>query len=738
MGAGKDRPMTETVADSGWVPHEFPINYQDSRPLSRMGTGKDRPMTGTVADSGWILHEFTVVKDRLQLLEGISMEQEDQSGLAGVVERVRVNVDALHTNMTSVQAMLSVTDSRMGDFDEKSTVQEDLMAELQHKIDELRADALKAQSESVDATMKGENNAQSESVEATMKGEDNVNQILDQLRLAQSESVDATMKGGKNVNQIWEQIRYIENSLSQRMTLAGTFAQSESVDATMKGENNVNQIWDQIRHVENSLSQRMTLAETSQVNMLQEVDETKETSLDVMARVEELRRHTTALESNLSHVSSKLEDLTRRKQDASNAITMDDVSIAVSRAVDHADRRADNIIKSIGDLLLKEHASTIDSRMEVLQMDMFDSISTKADKDELSTLDTKLAARIAALEGAILKGLKAISDKVSAALSEKLDLSRFNDFKLAARIAALEGAILKGLKAISDKVSASLSEKLDLSRFNDFKLAARIGTLEGAILKGLKAISERVSATLSEKLDLSRFNDFKVLVQVRAVLADVEDRLRDFSPAARGMKVPLDGGGNLGASSCLCCDQRVRSVKDMHASMQSTGQSTTGYGTNSRVFVPERLPSTEGLFPSINKPPDVGAYNNAKMAQQRKQNGSKMAMSRGGFDPYVSQDISEGGYAPLLPWQMSPPDSGTGPREFTKPRSTSGKVGESISGAIAEGRIPNMRGKGGAGGNKELPNPRSISEKARECILGAIAERRIPNMRGKGGAGVDK
>ena len=74
----------------------------------------------------------------------------------------------------------------------------------------------------------------------------------------------------------------------------------------MKGEKNVNQIWEQIRYIENSLSQRMTLAETSQVNMLQEVDETKETSLDVMARVEELRRHTTALESKLESFNSQV------------------------------------------------------------------------------------------------------------------------------------------------------------------------------------------------------------------------------------------------------------------------------------------------------------------------------------------------------------------------------------------------------------------------------------------------
>jgi hypothetical protein len=74
-----------------------------------------------------------------------------------------------------------------------------------------------------------------------------------------------------------------------------------------------------------------------------------------------------------------------------------------------------------------------------------------------------------------------------------------------------------------------------------------------------------VSAALAEKLDLLRFNEFKL--QVRAILADVEDRLRDWSPVAKAYKVPLDGTGNLGASSCLCCDSRVRSVKDIQVGL---------------------------------------------------------------------------------------------------------------------------------------------------------------------------
>ena len=60
-------------------------------------------------------------------------------------------------------------------------------------------------------------------------------------------------------------------------------------------------------------------------------------------------------------------------------------------------------------------------------------MAVKADKEELAGLDSKLSGRVGSLETAILKGLKAISDKVSAALAEKLDLTKFNDFKVQVR-----------------------------------------------------------------------------------------------------------------------------------------------------------------------------------------------------------------------------------------------------------------------------------------------------------------
>jgi hypothetical protein len=166
-----------------------------------------------------------------------------------------------------------------------------------------------------------------------------------------------------------------------------------------------------------------------------------------------------------------------------------------------------------------------------------------------------------------------------------------------------------------------------------------LGVLEAAILKGLKAVSDKVAAALSEKLDITQFSEFKV--QVRAILADLEDRLRDWSPAARGMKAPLDGSGAQGATSCLCCDARVRSVRDLQG---------MGFGASDRVLCPERLPLSDPLLPAINRNPDVAAYNSAKALSRKKETAAMLARSMSSGIPGVG---GGGGYGALEPGPLS-------------------------------------------------------------------------------------
>lgn len=389
---------------------------------------------------------------------------------------------------------------------------------------------------------------------------------------AQGAAAAATALAEKQNYASAEAVQYIKDLQDKVhiLELQGLKGSDERREMGHKYETTVSQIWDQLRHVEGSLAQRLTMAETSHVATLQEVDEAKEATSEVLQRVDDIKRHTSALENKLESFNTqvaaaisplhnalaaaneKLEMLSACKQDTGSAIKMGDVEVAVARAIDYADRRGDNLLKAIAgvetrleelahstpnkgevvltadlEALLTEHAHELDGHLDRLKTDLLAAVAHKVDRDELAAMDLRLGGRLGGLEGAILKGLKAISDKVSSALAEKLDMLRFNEFKL----------------------------------------------------------------------------------QVRAILADVEDRLRDWSPAALGTKAPVSGDAS-GAPSCLCCDTRVRAVRDLRA---------MGFKDDDRVFSPEKLPMTEALFPNIStsRNPVVGAHNNARLAHRQ-------------------------------------------------------------------------------------------------------------------------
>jgi hypothetical protein len=74
--------------------------------------------------------------------------------------------------------------------------------------------------------------------------------------------------------------------------------------------------------------------------------------------------------------------------------------------------KSDVVMTTDLEALLTAHAAELDRHLEGLKEEIMRLVSAKADKDELGALDVKLGARIGSLENAILKGLKAISDKV--------------------------------------------------------------------------------------------------------------------------------------------------------------------------------------------------------------------------------------------------------------------------------------------------------------------------------------
>ena len=78
--------------------------------------------------------------------------------------------------------------------------------------------------------------------------------------------------------------------------------------------------------------------------------------------------------------------------------------------------KADVVMTTDLEALLTAHAAELDQHLDALKDEILRVVSMKADKEEMATLDAKLGARISSLENAILKGLKAISDKVRACL----------------------------------------------------------------------------------------------------------------------------------------------------------------------------------------------------------------------------------------------------------------------------------------------------------------------------------
>lgn len=70
----------------------------------------------------------------------------------------------------------------------------------------------------------------------------------------------------------------------------------------------------------------------------------------------------------------------------------------------------------------------------------------------------------------------------------------------------------------------------------------------------------QVSLALAEKLDVQAFTASQAAL--RAAICALEGRLKDRRPLPMGAKSSLDLSSPA-SSNCLCCDSKVRSVKDM-------------------------------------------------------------------------------------------------------------------------------------------------------------------------------
>ncbi|KAG1668838.1 hypothetical protein FOA52_004933 [Chlamydomonas sp. UWO 241] len=245
-------------------------------------------------------------------------------------------------------------------------------------------------------------------------------------------------------------------------------------DANVMFEHNVGFIAEQVRAVEEGVARQLDVASAGTSAALAEASEARaearrvradhaasaEHAATLDARVEALAASTSAslgpVRVALVEAKGRLEDLGSTKLDAADALTMGDVHAAVARAVAHADGRVDNAMLSVGFLeermeelsdmkgdkdecvltvdleaLLTAHAAELDRHLDLLKGEILRSVETKAEREELSAVDGRLGARMCSLEAAILKGLKAVSDKVSTALAAKADAAGFEAFRAA-------------------------------------------------------------------------------------------------------------------------------------------------------------------------------------------------------------------------------------------------------------------------------------------------------------------
>lgn len=123
--------------------------------------------------------------------------------------------------------------------------------------------------------------------------------------------------------------------------------------------------------------------------------------------VEVASRITEDAGQRISTLEERLEALSESKADRATSVGQGDIAQQIHAAIEAAD-----------------------SALEDSHQTLATTMAGKAEEGDLQRLDKRLSGRLYTLEGAILKGLKAISDKVVAALAEKAPNEGYEAFKV--------------------------------------------------------------------------------------------------------------------------------------------------------------------------------------------------------------------------------------------------------------------------------------------------------------------
>lgn len=85
----------------------------------------------------------------------------------------------------------------------------------------------------------------------------------------------------------------------------------------------------------------------------------------------------------------------------------------IEQLADVKSNKSDTVLTTDLEALLAAHATELDKHLEAQKVELLRVLGGKADLEDTAALDSRVGGRVTGLETVTLKGLKAVSDKVS-------------------------------------------------------------------------------------------------------------------------------------------------------------------------------------------------------------------------------------------------------------------------------------------------------------------------------------
>eukprot|EP00892_Ulva_mutabilis_P001022 jgi/Ulvmu1/10920/UM007_0099.1 len=274
----------------------------------------------------------------------------------------------------------------------------------------------------------------------------------------------------------------------------------------------------------------------------------------------------TSLGTRLALTEQRVNELQGGKQDAVTAVTMDMVNARVANGIEESTARA----------------AEAALRVQELQGSVAELERGKADKAEAATA-VQLQMKTQDLLETLQQSTQAMADDVERRIERKA-----------------EGGAVRSLEAVAAK---------------------RFASIEAALLKGLHTVSAKTASGLETRVSCEEYDRFRGSITGR--LNDVARALTELLPTARA----ADSSKARGATTCLSCDQRVRSNAGVLRALTTAGALPDGVPLAQhlqRAAVPHALPLPMPVptRKAISSADPVGACHNARLALKSRQHAS--------------------------------------------------------------------------------------------------------------------